>query len=219
MAARAQHTKDKILDILKRKQKLSVRDLSDLLHMTEMGVRKHLIPLGKKGFIQAENVRKSVGRPVQYFSLTEKAERLFPKNYEGMTVHFLMDMKNLYGQESVERLFARRKDRLFKEYRSAIPDDCGYKDRTAALEKLQNDRGYMSQLRQIDETTYELIEYNCPIFAVANRFKTACRHETDLIAEVLGASSVSRTMCRADGDTYCRFIIHFGEIKNAATNR
>lgn len=209
MVAKKTGTKDKILELLKKQQKLSVNELSGQLHITEMGVRKHLGALEKDGFVKAEDSRQPIGRPVQLFSLTDKAESLFPKNYESMTVNFLNDIKNLYGQESINQLFDRRKERLSQSYKSSMANKRSHSEKIKTFAKLQDEKGYMSQLNKINDSTYELMEYNCPILAVANQFKLACQRETSLIKSVLGAESVERIMCRADGEAHCRFMIKF----------
>lgn len=207
-------TKDKILDILKRDQKHTVSELAELLQMTGVGVRKHLSTLEKSGLIGVEELRKPVGRPVRLFSLTEKADASFPKNYENIAVQFLEDIEDLYGEESVKRLFEKRKSRLYQVYSPAITGKKSNEDKAGALEQLQNEHGYMCRLNKISDGVFELVEYNCPIFAVANQFKFACNRETDLMKGVLGAESVERIMCRTDGDAHCRFLIKFHNDRN-----
>ncbi|RYL94346.1 transcriptional regulator [Sporolactobacillus sp. THM7-4] len=213
MAIKMVGTKNKILDILKRREKLTASELSDYLQMTKMGVRKHLNVLVKDGWIKVENIRRSAGRPVQLFSLTSKADQLFPRNYEGMAVHFLNDIEQLFGKDSIRLLFEKSKERLLHEYEPAMADRKSNEEKISELAKLQNVRGYMSQLNQINDSTYELIEYNCPIFAIANRYRLACVLETDLIRDALKAERVERIMCRPDGEAHCRFMIKFDKTQ------
>lgn len=209
MAVKMAGTKSKIMHLLKQKQELSVCDLANVLQMTKMGVRKHLTVLIKDGLVHVENKKGSVGRPVQIFSLGERAENLFPKNYGPIAVQFLKDIEELYGEQAVIKLFERRKTRLFLEYEQEMGGETVREAKASKLNELQKTRGYMSQLHKINDATYELIEYNCPIFEVAGQFKIACMRETELIKDVLGTDTVERTMCRADGATHCRFLIRF----------
>lgn len=202
-------SKDKLLHLLKKNERLTAHQLSEFLGMTEMGVRKHLAALEKDGLVRFENMKQAIGRPVQHFSLTEKADRYFPKNYEGMTVRFLTDIEQLYGPNAVRLLFDRRKHRLISAYEPAVSIGKTVAEKAAALEKQQNARNYMSELKKINDQTFELNEYNCPILAVARQFKLACSRETELIEAVLGEVHVERTMCQADGDRHCRFLIRF----------
>ncbi|MGG3892158.1 helix-turn-helix transcriptional regulator [Metabacillus fastidiosus] len=201
-------TKDKILDLLKKEVTLTVNDLTEHLNITHMAVRKHLHVLEKEHLISSEEVKQPMGRPLQIYSLTEKAEKIFPKNYEGITVDFLKDIRELYGEESIDYLFKKREQRLTKEYSARISQKSNA-EKIDEIVKTQNEKGYMADISQLDENTYELVEYNCPILAVAQEFKIACQCETELFQKVLGTEKVSRKSCKTDGADHCKFLIKF----------
>ncbi|GGP10719.1 helix-turn-helix transcriptional regulator [Oceanobacillus neutriphilus] len=208
-------TKDKILDYLKKERSLTVSDLTDLLDMTHMAIRKHLNILERDGLIISKEVKQPVGRPSQMYSLTERGERLFPKNYEGISVEFLHDIKEMYGEEAIRTLFKRREQRLTKEYIKRIEQKSNH-DKINELSKIQTEKGYMTNLSQIDENSYELIEYNCPILAVASDFKAACTCETQMFKNVLETDNVKRVCCKSDGDNYCKFMVDFNKTLSQA---
>lgn len=201
-------TKDKILNLLKREAALSVNDLTDRLQITHMAIRKHLNGLEKGGLIQSREVKQPMGRPLQSYSLTERGEKLFPKNYEGITIEFLHDLKELHGEAAIDLLFSKREQRLTKEYVSKIKGPSNH-DRIKELLAIQNEKGYMANLSQITPHTYELVEHNCPILSIANEFKIACSCETQLLKNVLQTDEVKRVTCKTDGDYHCKFIIKF----------
>lgn len=208
MDATKKSTKDKILDLLKKEVSLTVNDLTDRLNITHMAVRKHLNILEKDGLIQSNEIKQPMGRPLQIYSLTEKGERLFPKNYEGISVEFLHDIKDLHGDESIHYLFKKREQRLTKEYSTRIAQKSTH-EKMNELVKIQNEKGYMANISQIDENTYELVEYNCPILAVAKEFKTACSCETQMFKNILETDQVNRICCKTDRDDHCKFLIKF----------
>ncbi|WP_077214704.1 helix-turn-helix transcriptional regulator [Bacillus dakarensis] len=201
-------TKDKILDLLKKEVSLAVNDLTQRLNITHMAVRKHLDSLQKDHLVQASELKQAMGRPLQIYSLTEKAEKSFPKNYEGITLEFLYDIKDLYGDDAVEKLFNKREERLTKEYSQRIAHKTNV-EKINELVTIQNEKGYMADVSLIDEDVYELVEHNCPILAVANTFKTACQCETQMLQNVLHTDNVRRVSCKTDGDNHCKFIINF----------
>ncbi|WP_353626140.1 winged helix-turn-helix transcriptional regulator [Bacillus sp. JCM 19041] len=92
-----QSTKDKILELLKKQVELSVNQLAKELDLTQIAVRKQVNLLLNDGFINYREEKQEMGRPIQLFSVSAKGERLFPKNYEGMTVDFLNDIQDLHG--------------------------------------------------------------------------------------------------------------------------
>ncbi|WP_077604121.1 helix-turn-helix transcriptional regulator [Oceanobacillus sojae] len=201
-------TKDKILDYLKKESSLAVSDLTELLDMTHMAIRKHLNILERDGLIVSKEVKQPIGRPSQIYSLTERGERLFPKNYEGISVEFLYDIQDIYGEHAISNLFKRREQRLTKEYIKRIEQKSNH-DKINELSKIQTEKGYMANLSKTGENSYELIEYNCPILAVANEFKSACTCETQMFKNVLGTDNVKRVCCKSDGDNYCKFLVDF----------
>ena len=201
-------TKDRILELLKKEVSLTVNDLTSRLEITHMAVRKHLNVLEKDGLIASQEMKQSMGRPLQVFTLSDKGERLFPKNYEGMSVEFLKDIKELHGEDSIRYLFKKREARQTQSYLARMTHRSPHEN-IHELTAIQNEKGYMADLTQIDDNTYEIVEYNCPILAVAEEFNIACHCETDMFKTVLNAEHVKRTRCRTEGNPHCKFIIQF----------
>ncbi|MBU8785127.1 MULTISPECIES: helix-turn-helix transcriptional regulator [Bacillus] len=206
-------TKDKILELLKKEKSMTVSQLSKRLGITEMAVRKHLNMLERDSLLTVSEVKQPMGRPLQVFALSSKADELFPKNYENMTVEFLHDLKELHGEDIIDYLLEKRSERQKNSY---LPNMHG---KTAAekvekLTEIQNGKGYMADVTKIDDDTYEIVEHNCPIFAVAKKFKKACACETEMFKKVLGADQVERMTCRADNGDHCRFFVKFNKKKS-----
>ncbi len=209
-------TKDKILDLLKKQTQMTVSQLAQELTITEMAVRKHLNALEKDSLLKISEEKRPVGRPVQFFSLSPEADRLFPKNYDNLTVDFLHDLQEMQGSEIIDQLFENRKKRLAGKYQPLLAKAVANEERINILRAIQEDKGYMADVVQIDQQQFELIEHHCPIFEVARNFKQACRCETNMFKEVLHTENIQRTTCKADGDNHCHFLITFEEelVKN-----
>jgi len=204
----SKNTREQILDLLKKEVSLAVNELTERLHITHMAVRKHLTILEKDHLIRSVEVKQSMGRPLQMYSLTEKGEQLFPQNYESISVEFLRDIQELHGEETIQHLFDKRENRITNEYKLKVQEKKNLFEKIKELGTLQNDKGYMTEVNQVDEHSYEMIEYNCPIYAVAKEFKIACRCETDMFKKVVGIEQVDRICCKTDGDDHCRFVFH-----------
>jgi predicted ArsR family transcriptional regulator len=201
-------TKDRILDLLKKEVSLSVNDFTEQLQITHMAVRKHLATLEKDGLILSVERKQPMGRPLQLYSLTQKGEKVFPKNYEGITLEFLKDIEEIHGEDSIHLLFKKREDRLTTEYSTRLKTQ-SMPDKLNEIVKIQNEKGYMASASQIDEHSFELIEYNCPIYSVAQEYKMACHCETEMFKKVVGTDQVHRTTCKTDGDNHCKFVFTF----------
>jgi predicted ArsR family transcriptional regulator len=206
-------TKDKILDLLKRENSLTVNDFVTVLNITHMAVRKHLNTLEKDGLILSKNVKQPVGRPIQTFHISEKGDRLFPTNYEYISVELIKDVEALHGRQTINEIFKRREERQILEYTDRLENIQDDVEKLQELTRIQNEKNYMADLQQVENNTYELTEYNCPIFALADEFHIACQCETDLFKRVLGNDSVERVCCRSEGDRHCKFRIKLKELE------
>lgn len=199
-------TKDKIMELLKKKANLTVNELSKSLGITEMAVRKHLNILERDSLLTINEIRQPMGRPLLVYSLSSKADQFFPNNYENLTVEFLHDLKELHGEEVIEYLLEKRSERQKKNYLPQI-ENLSFDEKIRKLNDIQNSKGYMAELSKVDDHTYELIEYNCPIIAVAKEYKKACACETEMFKEVLGTEQVRRVTCKTENGEHCRFLI------------
>ncbi|EIT86151.1 DeoR family transcriptional regulator [Fictibacillus macauensis ZFHKF-1] len=199
-------TKEKLLQLLKKEQQSTVALLAKHMGITEMAVRKHLNVLDRDGLLQVQEMKQPMGRPIAVFSLSAKGKAQFPNNYETLTTELLNDLEALHGQDTIHYLLQQRSARQKDSYSRELAS-LSFAERVEKLASLQDARGYMTELREEDEHTYELIEYNCPIFAVANQYKKACHCETEMFQHVLDTPHVTRTTCRADNGDHCRFRI------------
>lgn len=205
-------TRDKILELLKKETNLTVGELSTSLGITEMAIRKHLHILERDSFLVINEVRQPMGRPILVYSLSLKAEELFPKSYENLTVEFLHDLKELHGEGMIDYLLEKRRERLQNSYIQNMQNK-NFEEKIEELKNIQIKKGYMADVTKIDNETYELVEYNCPIFTVAKEYKKACSCETEMFKEVLGTSNVKRLTCKADNDEHCRFLMKDNDLK------
>ena len=202
------NTRNRILELLKKEVSLSVNALTERLAITHMAVRKHLAILENEGLITSTEIKQSMGRPLQVYSLTIKGDQFFPKNYEGITVEFLRDIEEIHGEESIRLLFEKRENRLTQEYKNRIQQKTT-SEKIEEIVKIQNEKGYMASASKIDNSTFELIEYNCPIYSIAQEYKTACLCETEMFKNVLGTEHVRRVSCKTEGDYHCKFTLKF----------
>lgn len=199
-------TKDKILELLKKETNLTVNELSKFLGITEMAVRKHLTVLERDSLLTITEVRQPMGRPLQVYSLSSQADEKFPNSYETLTIEFLQDLEALHGEELIHLLLEKRSERQKNNYLPQMHDK-NFAEKVQQLKEIQVKKGYMAELNKIDDNTYELIEYNCPIFTVAKQYKKACTCETNMFKNVLGTEDVKRVTCKTDDEDHCRFLI------------
>lgn len=198
-------TRKLILTMLKTRGTLTVNDMAKELGITEMAVRRHLNTLERDSLIESKLVRQAMGRPTNMYSLTELADDLFPKKYHHLTLDLLDELTAEAGQEKVDLLFEKRKDKLISRYERRM-EGKQLEERVAELAEIQNTNGYMVQWERDENGQYIFQEHNCPISQVANKYNHACQCELTMFEHLLKAG-VERTECLAKGGTKCVYVI------------
>src|SRR3990172_4480018 len=102
-----QSTRQQILQYLQRHGRATVKELGQLLGLTSTGIRQHLTVLERDGLVAAREERGRVGRPTLVYSLTEKADGLFPKTYDLLASVLLEEIRTDEGNEKLHQLLHR----------------------------------------------------------------------------------------------------------------
>ncbi|KMK77654.1 helix-turn-helix transcriptional regulator [Alkalihalobacillus pseudalcaliphilus] len=206
MGKQTRSTRQVILSLIKRHKERTVSDIANELGITEMAVRRHLQGLETEGLIQARLEKQSMGRPSYKYYLTESGEESFPRNYGALSLEFLKDLESLNGNQVIEELFEKRRERLEDKYKEIVQGSL--EERIAALAKIQDENGYMVEWEQAADGDYRFIEYNCPIAKVAKDYHIACSCEKKLFKNLLNTDHVVRETCAAkDNHAACVYTI------------
>ena len=200
-------TRERVLHLLKLHGRMTVKELSQALSITPMGVRQHLEILAREGLVTHEWVRKGRGRPSQVFSLTPQGDERFPRAYEQLLLSLLADLEAMQGCGAVASLFAQRTNKLREHYEQKLPRHGTLRERVAELARIRDEEGYLADWEQIDERTFALVEHNCPVRSVATAFPYPCRYELELFASLLADAHVEREELIVAGQRRCRYVI------------
>jgi len=198
-------TREKIMYMLKTNGEMSAKKITEELGITEMAVRRHLSVLERDQLIQSFTIRLPMGRPAAVYQLTEKADDFFPKKYHTVALELLSELAGESGESYVNHLFDLRRESLEKRFKVELSGQ-ELEDKVASLAELQSNNGYMATWKKYSPNEYELIEYNCPIYQLANKYNHACNCELRLFESLLGAK-VTRTECLANSGKKCVYRI------------
>jgi DeoR family suf operon transcriptional repressor len=197
-----------VLIELKRASRLTARELAVKLEVSLNAVRHHLKELEAAGLIQYERLHHGVGAPAFAYRLTPAGDALFPRRYEATLTDLLDQVVQRDGREGAVAVLEARYDaltrRLQDELAGATPAQ-----RMAAVAKFLSDDGYMAEV-----TAGTLIEHNCAIQAVAERFPEICAAEARFLAAVLGAQ-VDRREHILKGCSACEYRVRFSAADGA----
>jgi len=180
-------TTDRILFLLKTRGGSQAATLAAALGMSAQAVREHLARLCADGLVQYDDEAEGRGRPRRRWSLTERAQSLFPDSHAELAVELVEAIRAELGEAELERLIRRREQMALATYIGVLADAATLKDRVARLARQRSAEGYMAEwLIGSDGADFVLVENHCPIKAAARACEGFCRAELELFREVLG---------------------------------
>ena len=179
--------RDRVLLQLKTRGTATAAVLAKRLDVTPMAIRQHLAALETEGLVTHTEERRAVGRPARVWDLTQRAAERFPDSHADLTVELLAAVKDVFGEEGLERLIHARAGKQRQSYRQQLPGEgTSLAVRVAALSELRREEGYMADWSQEPDGSFLLVENHCPICAAATLCQGFCRDELELFREVIG---------------------------------
>ncbi len=176
---------DRVLMTLKTRGPQSVAVIASSLDVTAEAVRQQMTRLHADGLVDAESRSAGRGRPTQIWFLTDAGHRRFPDTHADMTVQMLSAVRQVFGEDGVDKLISVREAAMLANYRQALAGADSLQERLERLMQQRSSEGYMAELRS-DGADFLFIENHCPICAAAQACMGFCRSELELFRQVLG---------------------------------
>ncbi len=198
-------TRSEILKHLKKGRRLTVGELASFVGVSKVSIRRHLDLLQKDGLVDFEKQQKERGRPGHVYHLTEKADIIFPKSYNRLALGILKQVKTLFGESGVSKVFCKHADELASFLLTEIEEQ-DFDSQVKKISLIMNDRGYDVTLVRLQNDSYLLRQCNCPMEAVATNYDQVCAEELRVYREVL-RTEVSRKCRIAGGAQSCDYMI------------
>jgi DeoR family suf operon transcriptional repressor len=204
-------TKDKILQTLLRKPKITINQLAEAVGINPISVRHHLTNLQMEGLIAADEERHGVGRPRLVYSLTEDGMEKFPTKYFRLTTRLLTQMKETMPAPMVSQLFNQIAEDLASEYSSQV-QGLSMEERLDFVKELLAQEGFTVEWEKKDGQ-YQIHEISCPYYQIGVAHPEVCMVDQTLISKML-ALPASKVQCILDGDAHCTYVVQPASIKN-----
>ncbi len=199
-----QPTRWEILQLLKRRGRATVDELSKALNMTLMGVRLHLVVLDRDGYVRRSTVREKPGRPALVYSLTDRAEDLFPKRYDDLAEKLLEALQQEGGEAFCRTVVDSAARKMAASFMIGLAD-MPLEQRVEAVCRALDGLGAFASWEKGDEG-YLLHRLNCFFYRVALRNREVCSIDGVFLGELLGVP-VSQQECLLDGAGRCSFLV------------
>ena len=204
-------TKDKILQTLLRKPKITINELAEAVGINAISVRHHLTNLQMEGLIEANEERHGVGRPRLVYSLTEDGMERFPTKYLRLTTRLLAQMKETMPAPVVSRLFNQIAEDLASEYTSQIKG-MSMEERLEFVKDLLAQEGFTVEWEK-KGGQYQIHEISCPYYQIGVAHPEVCTVDQTLISKML-ALPASKVQCILDGGAFCTYVVQPAGTKN-----
>ncbi len=185
-------TADRILFALKTHGPSATAALAASLAITSEAARQQLQKLQAAGMIEGQlQPQTGAGRPRSHWALTPAGHARFPDTHAQLTVQLLATVREVFGEEGLDRLIATRERATRAAYLQACDGIEALEPRLRRLAALRDGEGYMARVER-DGDDWLLIEDHCPICAAATSCQGFCRSELEVFREVTGPRGALR---------------------------
>lgn len=198
---------EKIMLALKMRGAQTAAAIGEHLGTTGEAVRQQLVRLAEEGLVAPHSVSQGVGRPSQFWDLTETGNKRFPDTHADLTVQLLHSVRTILGDDALDTLIAHRETETRRQYQTRLKD-LSLDQRVKELADIRSAEGYMADAEKREDGSWLLIENHCPICAAADACQGFCRSELQVFRAVLGPDvSVNRTEHILAGARRCAYVI------------
>jgi len=193
-----------LLGFLRRKGPASAEVIAAELGVTPNAVRQHLTNLERDGLVTSASVHNKRGRPSLEFSLTDRADGVFPKRYGQLATMVLSELQAMAGPEVLDDLFRRIALRHSEIMREGM-EGLGFSEKLDRLLGWINRAGTLAEAEETEDGIRVSI-HNCPFRNTALRYPQVCTITPHLMVDLLDVE-VSQTSSIHRQDPYCSFVI------------
>jgi len=198
---------------LKHVGESGAEDLALALGITTSAVRQQLDGLAGGGLVTHRPQPRGPGRPVHLYRLTRAAEPLFPKAYGGLTNELLGYVGDV-DPVMIDDLFERRRQRRYEGARARLATvgagmtpGQSLEPRVAELARILDEDGYLAAWEALPDGTYRIVEHNCAVLDVAERYGQACSSEIGFLRQALPDTHIERVSHMIAGAHSCAYSV------------
>jgi predicted ArsR family transcriptional regulator len=176
-----------VLEELKHSGGLPVTDLARQVDASYMAVKQHCEDLKKLGYLDRSRVpRTVVGRPEIFYSLSAKADALFPQAGVSFTLDLLDELKSLLGDNTPDKLFFQHFQKQQEKWQVLFANGQSLPEKATKLAALREKEGCHVRCKVDPENGVSIEEFHNPLQRVFERYPRAVAMEQRMIEQLLG---------------------------------
>ena len=194
-----------LTQLLETKSGLTVDELVDSVGLSRSAVNQHLMTLERNGHVRKATARKTKGRPVRVYMLTEEGTNLFPKKYSWFSRTLLLALRKQVGDAALaDYMYNLGMDMSAV----GIPRLVGKNriERIDEIVKIMNETGFLAKtIPPEGKGKLPRVECkNCVYHDLSKEFTEVCRFDIGFLSGLMGAE-VEHETCMQRGGESCRF--------------
>jgi predicted ArsR family transcriptional regulator len=182
----------------------TIDELARALAITRTAVQQHLVALERDGYVMRGARRRTSGRPVQSFLITDQGLAQFPKQYSwfaALVLGVLARERGSAGLAAVMRGLGRDTAAALAATWPDAPTDERIRRTATAMRSL----GYEATAKRRGARSLPVIEaHNCVFHQLARERNEVCQFDLALLERLTGAAVV-HDECIVRGGGVCRF--------------
>ena len=208
-----QVTRQRIIDLLRQKGQATVEELAEVVELTQMAVRHHLNVLQAEDLIAVSHTKRQhkPGRPVQIYSLTEKARKLYPQEYFQLTDLLVDEIASRIGRPGVVDVFDSIANRLVEDAPD-ISQELPTEEKLEQVVSFLKEKGFVVEWEKRNGQ-FIIHHLDCPYRQFARRHQEICRLDQRVISNMLNMTP-TRISCIAHNDEKCTYMLSPGKVNN-----
>jgi predicted ArsR family transcriptional regulator len=206
-AARLPSGRRAVLYAVRRRGEATAEQVADQLDISVSGARQQLDALVKDALVESSELPSPGGRRGRrtlVYSATGAADAYFPKAYGELTNELLGYVADT-DRELLDQLFAKRREARISGARERLASKRALRSKVAELTRILDEDGYLASWEQVEPGVFRIVEHNCAIWAVAERYGQACTSELEFIRTVLDGADVERVQHMVAGARRCAY--------------
>lgn len=183
-----------VLAELKLSGGVPVSELARTLDISYMAAKQQCEDLKEAGYLDRSRVpRTAVGRPEIFYSLSAKADDLFPQAGVSFTLGLLEEVKALFGESGPEKVFYRYFQTQQEHLQQQLAKTPGLVDRVVKLAALRVKGGCCCQCKPGDGVMI-LEEIHNPLQRVFECYPRVVGMELRMLEQLLGTRVARREL-------------------------
>lgn len=176
-----------VLLLLKQTGGLPVTELAREVDASYMAVKQHCEDLKKLGYLDRSRVpRTVVGRPEIFYSLSNKADSLFPQAGLSFTLDLLDELKSLLGENTPDKLLFQYFQKQQEKWQPALTNARTPLEKVTLLAALREKEGCHVRYSASPEKGVSIEEFHNPLQRIFEHYPRAVAMELRMIEQLLG---------------------------------